>query len=284
MAYQPFDLTGKVALVTGACISMPVIVWQALLFVLPALHKNERRWVFVAVPFVTLAFAIGLASLERPELEIDSLPGGVVRVRVNALAEEDVVRRFDRAFPDFAGVTGLILDLRYAASGESRYGYEILARLTARAFPAARWRTPQYRPVFRAWRVPDSAFSWYGPPPDTVSPSTERAGYTGPVAVLASSATAGAAEDLLVAFRNAARGVIIGETSAGSPGEALTIALPKNWAMQLSVTRHAFPNGEEFAGRGIRPELPVASTVADVLAGTDAVLARAREYVSGKQR
>src|SRR6266516_559928 len=222
--------------------------------------------------------------LERPELEIDSLPGGVVRVRLNALAEEDVVRRFDRAFPDFAGLTGLILDLRYAASGESRYGYEILARLTARAFPAARWRTPQYRPVFRAWRVPDSAFSWYGPPPDTVSPRTERPGYTGPVAVLASSATAGAAEDLLVAFRNAARGVIIGETSAGSPGEALTIALPKNWAIQLSVTRHAFPNGEEFAGRGIRPELPVASTVADVLAGTDAVLARAREYVSGKQR
>src|SRR6266700_2730621 len=206
-------------------------------------------------------------------------PGGVVRVRLNALAEEDVVRRFDRAFPDFAGLTGLILDLRYAASGESRYGYEILARLTARAFPAARWRTPQYRPVFRAWRVPDSAFSWYGPPPDTVSPRTERPGYTGPVAVLASSATAGAAEDLLVAFRNAARGVIIGETSAGSPGEALTIALPKNWAIQLSVTRHAFPNGEEFAGRGIRPELPVASTVADVLAGTDAVLARAREYV-----
>ena len=222
--------------------------------------------------------------LERPELEIDSLPGGVVRVRLNALAEEDVVRRFDRAFPDFTGLTGLILDLRYAASGESRYGYEILARLTARAFPAARWRTPQYRPVFRAWRVPDSAFSWYGPPPDTVSPRTERPGYTGPVAVLASSATAGAAEDLLVAFRNAARGVIIGETSAGSPGEALTIALPKNWAIQLSVTRHAFPNGEEFAGRGIRPELPVASTVADVLAGTDAVLARAREYVSGKQR
>src|SRR5436309_950804 len=51
----------KVALVTGACLSMPVIVWQALLFVLPALHRNERRWIFVAVPFVTLAFAIGLA-------------------------------------------------------------------------------------------------------------------------------------------------------------------------------------------------------------------------------
>src|SRR5207247_2303962 len=131
-----------------------------------------------------------------------------------------------------------------------------------RAFPVARWRTPQYRPVFRVLRAPDSAFSWYGPPPDTVFPSGDRPGYTGPIAVLASNATAGAAEDFLVAFRNATRGVIIGETSAGSPGEALTIALPKNWAMQLSVTRHAFPNGEEFAGKGIQPELTVSSTVA----------------------
>jgi sec-independent protein translocase protein TatC len=51
----------KVALITGACLAMPVIVWQALLFVLPALHRHERRWVFVAVPFITLAFAAGLA-------------------------------------------------------------------------------------------------------------------------------------------------------------------------------------------------------------------------------
>jgi len=204
--------------------------------------------------------------------------------RLNALAEEDVVRRFDRAFPDFAGVTGLIVDLRHAAGGDSRWGYAILARLTGHAFPAARWRTPQYRPVFRVLRAPDSAFSWYGPPPDTVLPAGDRPGYAGPIAVLASNATAGAAEDFLVAFRNATRGVIIGETSAGSPGDALTIALPRNWALQLSVTRHAFPNGEEFAGRGIQPELTVLPTVADIQAGTDAALERAREYVGGKKR
>ena len=51
----------KVALVTGAALAMPIIVWQALLFVLPALHPHERRWVFIAVPFITLAFVAGLA-------------------------------------------------------------------------------------------------------------------------------------------------------------------------------------------------------------------------------
>jgi sec-independent protein translocase protein TatC len=51
----------KVALVTGAALAMPVIIWQALLFVLPALHSHERRWVFLGVPFITLAFGAGLA-------------------------------------------------------------------------------------------------------------------------------------------------------------------------------------------------------------------------------
>src|SRR5256886_2056112 len=112
--------------------------------------------------------------LERPDIEIYSFPGSVLVTRVNALAEEDVVRRFSRGLPRFAGVTGLIVDLRHAAGGESRYGYAILARLTGRAFPVARWKTPQYRPVFRVRRAPDSAFSWDGPPPDTALPSGDR--------------------------------------------------------------------------------------------------------------
>ena len=51
----------KVALMTGATLAMPVIVWQVLLFVLPALHAHERRWLFLAVPFITIAFVAGLA-------------------------------------------------------------------------------------------------------------------------------------------------------------------------------------------------------------------------------
>src|SRR2546430_6217642 len=156
--------------------------------------------------------------LERPDIEIDSLPGALVMTRVNALAEEDVVRRFDRAFPDFSGVTGLIVDLRHAAGGESRYGYAILARLTGRAFPVARWRTPQYRPVFRVLRAPDSAFSWYGPPPDTVFPSGDRPGSTGPIPVLPSNAPAGAAGAFLGAFRNATPGRAFGGPSRASAG------------------------------------------------------------------
>jgi carboxyl-terminal processing protease len=222
--------------------------------------------------------------LEPPGLQVDTLPGGIVVARINTFADDEIVHQFDRAFPDFTRVNGLILDLRHTAGGASDHGYRILARLTNAALLVVRWKTPQYRAVFRAWRQPDSALAWYGPPPATVSPRADLPTYRGPIAVLASSGTAGAAEDFLVAFRSTGRGVIIGEPSAGSPGEAIEVQLPKNWMARFAVTRHAFPTGEEFAGTGIQPEIPVARIVADVLAGKDAALERAREYIGGRKR
>jgi C-terminal processing protease CtpA/Prc len=84
---------------------------------------------------------------------------------------------------------------------------------------------------------------------------------------------------VLVAFRNGSRGPIIGETSAGGAGQTLILALPRGWQLRVTVTRDAFPDGTEFARTGIAPELPVAVRVDDVLAGRDAPLERAREYL-----
>src|SRR5581483_8290065 len=57
---ETFSVYMKVALVTGAALAMPIIVWQALLFVLPALHQHERRFLLFAVPGVSLSFCLGL--------------------------------------------------------------------------------------------------------------------------------------------------------------------------------------------------------------------------------
>ena len=58
---ETFSTYMKVAMATGLGLAMPIIVSQGLLFVLPGLHPQERRWVFIAVPAITLAFATGLA-------------------------------------------------------------------------------------------------------------------------------------------------------------------------------------------------------------------------------
>ena len=221
--------------------------------------------------------------LDPPPFATDTLPGGIVVVHIASFADADAVRQLDLAFPDFGRVQAMVLDLRRAAAGKTEFAYQILARLSDHPFPAVRWKTPEYRAGFRTWNLADSAFTWYGLDYGTVAPRTERPAYGGPIAVLISSGTSGAAEDLVAAFRAAGRGVIIGEPSAGSPGDVATFALPKSWGVQFSVARHAAPDGTEFAGIGIKPDILVSRTVNDLLAGNDAALERAREYLRGRQ-
>ena len=51
----------KVALFTGAAVAMPIILYQAFMFILPALTAQEKRLALIFVPGATLSFAIGVA-------------------------------------------------------------------------------------------------------------------------------------------------------------------------------------------------------------------------------
>jgi carboxyl-terminal processing protease len=217
--------------------------------------------------------------LEPPPLRVDTLPDDVVWVRLSSFADASVSRAFDRAFPDWSGVRGLILDLREnAGRGERSAGYAILGRLLTRPLITARWRALQYRPS----DAPDSSSAWLLVPPDTLPARQDLPAYDGPVAILTSSRTAAAAEALLVAFRNAGRGPIVGQPSAGSTGRAVVLRPWKGWGLRLAVTREEFPDGTAINGTGVAPELPVEEKVSDFLAGRDAALERAREYIDGR--
>lgn len=50
----------EVALVIGAALAMPVIIYQVLAFVTPALYENEKKYLYFAVPGVTLSFLAGV--------------------------------------------------------------------------------------------------------------------------------------------------------------------------------------------------------------------------------
>src|SRR5579859_3298807 len=51
----------EVAMIIGIALSMPVIIYQLLSFVTPALYEHERKYLLIAVPGVTLSFAAGVA-------------------------------------------------------------------------------------------------------------------------------------------------------------------------------------------------------------------------------
>ncbi|MDY6868148.1 MAG: twin-arginine translocase subunit TatC [Chloroflexota bacterium] len=49
----------RVTLLGGFIIALPHILIQVLLFILPALEKKEKRWLFIGVPLATLLFLGG---------------------------------------------------------------------------------------------------------------------------------------------------------------------------------------------------------------------------------
>ena len=219
------------------------------------------------------------SSLDHPALEADTLPDGRIWVRVYSLADPDVLGRFDRALGDAPREgprhPGLILDLREtdepADARDQRMA--LLSRLIDRPYLTARSSTPRY--------TLDSA-DWISTPSDTIwpPPFRERITYSGPVVLLSSPRTAGAAENFIVAFRAGGRGPLIGEPTAGSTGQTGMLPLAAGWKIRLTVSRAAFPDGKEFVSTGIAPDIPVQVRALDVLAGRDAALERARAYLS----
>lgn len=58
---EGIEIFFKVSLLSGAVLSMPLILYQIWLFVAPGLTPQERRYVFVFIPSALLLFVIGLA-------------------------------------------------------------------------------------------------------------------------------------------------------------------------------------------------------------------------------
>jgi sec-independent protein translocase protein TatC len=51
----------RVSLLCGVTISMPVILYELLAFIMPGLKANEKHWIYMAIIFGTLLFLAGAA-------------------------------------------------------------------------------------------------------------------------------------------------------------------------------------------------------------------------------
>jgi len=51
----------KAALILGAIIATPVIIYQLVAFIVPGLTKDERRYLFMLMPLAAILFATGVA-------------------------------------------------------------------------------------------------------------------------------------------------------------------------------------------------------------------------------
>jgi carboxyl-terminal processing protease len=206
------------------------------------------------------------------------LPGDVAYVALNTFGDDGVVKDFDAAYAEIEKSNGLILDVRENGGGSSGTGYSILAYLTSEPFRDSQWSTRDYRPSYRAWGMPEK---WYRGEAGTVQPRGPHP-YTKPVAVLTSAGTFSAAEDFAVAFDSMKRGKIIGEPTGGSTGQPLSFGLPGGGSARVCTKHDRYPDGKEFVGVGVQPDILVRPTVADFRASRDTVLEAALKAIAAK--
>ncbi|HKV11945.1 MAG TPA: S41 family peptidase [Thermoanaerobaculia bacterium] len=214
-------------------------------------------------------------GVTTPPLELRMLPGNIAYVALNRFGNDAAAEQFEARFEEIAKADALILDVRNNGGGNSSVGYRVLACLTDKPFQTSRWHTRDYRPTLRAW---GEAEGTYGGDSEKVQPSGTRL-FTKPVVVLTGPRTFSAAEDFAVAFDAMKRGTIVGEPTGGSTGQPLTFKLPGGGSARVCTKRDTYPDGKEFVGVGVQPQVLVRPTIEDFRAGRDTVLEAALELL-----
>ena len=83
----------------------------------------------------------------------------------------------------------------------------------------------------------------------------QRAIYDGPLEILISRNTMSAAEDFTAMFKSSGRGILIGEATHGSTGTPCMIPLRCGGRAQVVSVGYRLPDGTEFIGKGIMPNI-----------------------------
>jgi C-terminal processing protease CtpA/Prc len=216
----------------------------------------------------------GAAPRRLPDFEFKMLPGNIAYVALNTFGTATAQKEFERQFDDIAKSRALIFDVRNNSGGNSAYGTAILSHLIEKPTPASVWRSRQYVPAQRAWGLLPG---WTGGTPMT-QPSSDRH-YGNPVVALTSPRTFSAAEDFTADFDIMGRGKIVGEPTAGSTGQPLFFSLPGGGTAGVCTKQNLYPDGRQFVGVGVQPQILVRPTVADFRAGRDTVLDKALDYL-----
>ncbi len=205
--------------------------------------------------------------LPIPPVEARRLSSRLAYIAVNTFAVDEVVPAFDQALDGLLDAAGLILDLRRNDGGNGGYAREVAARLVDRPLRFERMRTRQTLSAFEAWKWPPMFLEVE---PDVHPPRARP--FLGPLTILTGPITWSAAEDFIVGLHAARRATLVGQPTHGSTGQPLQIPLPGGGHARVCTRRCLYPDGREFVGRGIHPEIPVPPTVKGLRAGIDEVL------------
>ena len=217
-----------------------------------------------------------------PLIETRMIPPDICYIRISNFVSEKVVEEFQKVFDglDLARIRGIILDVRYNPGGNSWHANSVAGFLTDQPLKNEKWKSLSYVPAYRSW---DRPTEWIEGSLSLVEPRKGKR-YTGPLVILTGPGTHSSAEDFLVPLQYSQRAMLVGEKTAGSTGNPITVPLPGGGMFRVVSLRAMFPDGREFVGIGISPDVEVHPTQRDLLKGTDPVLQKGIEVIRNKAK
>ena len=186
----------------------------------------------------------------RPDVIVRRLSSGARYVRFDTF--QDAILDKVIAALKTADARGIVIDLRYNHGG-------YVSRLVDALFPA---RDPLYRRRdARGLHVISTPFWGFH--------------YGGPIVLLTGPSSASAAEVTAAIIQSKHRGLLVGRATSGSVLGSPSYDLPDGGKVQIPAESIETLDGKKLEGVGVRPDIEIYPTVAELRAGKDPALERA---------
>lgn len=199
-------------------------------------------------------------------------------LKINNFVESKSIRTtFDSIYEKILLTDALVIDVRENVGGCTDISHYILKHFTDKPFKSGKWRSPDNIAAHRSW---GGNIEWFESGGYEVLPFTDKVIYSKPIVLLADESTFSCAEDFCVDFLAMKRGKIVGSKTAGSSGNPLMFKLPGEGMALVCSKQDFFPDGREYVGFGIKPDIEIKPKIRDVIQHSDPVLQVAINTVS----
>ena len=237
---------------------------------------------------------------ERQLLDFKWLNSQIAYISLNSFEDKNIDSLFMQKLPELQKAKALVLDLRYNGGGNSEYAGNIAKYFSSNdTIKGAKSTTRSHKSAYKSWGA-------YLTEKDTVGnkesqemyldfkdllfeklntevyPATDIKKFIIPIAILTSHNTASSAEDFLIFLDNQKHIVKIGENTFGSTGNPFLFDLPGGAFARVCSKKDTYPDGREFVGYGIKPDIIVKTTLNDYLTKKDPELDKAIEILKKK--
>lgn len=222
----------------------------------------------------------------------------IAYVALNSFGNPKIDTLFIQQLPELYKAKKLIIDLRNNGGGSTSIGFKIMQYLTNDSLLyGSRNTTRQLSSAFKAWgsylspkdtvnsewnkkallTFQDNYFYNFDYAPEKVTIREKR--IVIPTVILIGHNTASAAEDFLIYADKQKHMTKIGQHSFGSTGQPYQFDLPGGATARVCTKKDTYPDGREFVGYGVKPDIEVVPDLNDYIQKKDPALNKALDYL-----